>query len=187
MSPKDFALYEDIPMDYKTAAVMVLLHNTPEETRLALIQRNSTNQNDRHAGQISFPGGKMDASDSDLEACAYRETFEEIGVPPENISILGRLSPLYVFVSNFMVYPFVGFCKDKPIYIKELAEVDHVFDVAIADLLKQEPPPKIDVNTYYGTIKNVPYYDVNGSVLWGATAMITAEFLDALKNNITAL
>jgi 8-oxo-dGTP pyrophosphatase MutT (NUDIX family) len=176
MSPVDSAQYRTPRDDHKTACVMILLFPKNKEWHLCLIERTDSNPDDKHAGQISFPGGQLSDIDDSLEDCALRETQEEIGVMPETIGILGGLSPIYVFVSNFVVHPFVGFTTEYPNYIKQESEVTNIIEVPLKHFVKAKNKGSDDMNVRGIELPKVPYYDVYGHKLWGATAMIMSEF-----------
>ncbi len=168
-------LYTEAPATARQAAVMALLFRHLSEWRMVLIERNR-NDRDHHAGQISFPGGKAELSDTCLQHTALRETEEEIGVPADRIRVLGRLSDLYIPVSNFQVHPFVGYLSAPPTYIPQPQEVERAFDVPFDRFFEPHLRKRTDIRLASRlTLKNVPYFDVEGKVLWGATAMIISE------------
>lgn len=162
------------PIDYKLACVLILLYPKQDEWHISLIERSSGNLNDRHAGQISLPGGMLEESDESYEHCALRETEEEIGLSRDQIGILGELTGLYVPVSNFMIYPFVGFTTEEPEFNPSPAEVAQILEVKLGKIHKYKKTGTISSQNY--TLNDVPYYDVNGHKVWGATAMILSEF-----------
>jgi len=167
------------PADARVACVLHLLHRRHEGDpwRTVLIQR-SANPRDRHSGQISFPGGRWEESDgADLAAAALREAHEEIGVSPVEVQLLGRLTDLYIPVSNFVVHPFVGLLLGPPEFIPQPGEVESILTPTIEQLSDPGNRKKTDLSLGSGvTIREVPYFDVDGRVLWGATAMILNEF-----------
>ena len=131
-----------------------------------------------HAGQVAFPGGRIDHGETALET-ALRETFEEIGISSEKIEILGSLSELFVDVSGFLIQPFVGWITEKPVFTLNAAEVEKVI---LFPLLKQKDNLKeTELETVSGKLK-VPCYHYEGEIIWGATAMILAEFFDAMED-----
>jgi len=167
----------------KKAAVMLLLYPDHDGIlQVVYIKRPSNNPNDKHGGQISFPGGQVDPTDKDLEDTALRETYEEIGLPRKQLHILGRLSDIYVFVSDFQVSAFVGYVDHPPLFIPETAEVDFIISYPLPKLLSAARLVK-DLKVNRHVLKAVPYYDLNNETLWGATAMITSEFLEVLKKS----
>jgi 8-oxo-dGTP pyrophosphatase MutT (NUDIX family) len=157
------------------AAVMILFYWFESDWHTILIQR--TEYDGAHSGQISFPGGKSDYADADLLQTALRETEEEIGINPGEIKYAGKLTPLFIPVSNMQVHPFVGYLNTRPRYIPDSKEVDSVIDVPLKALLN---PDNIKQKAWIirGTEVTVPYSQVNGNEIWGATAMILAEFLE---------
>ena len=181
MSPMGSDKYRILTPDHKTACVMALLYPKDDEWHISLIERASQHPDDKHAGQISFPGGKFDENDYSYEDCALRETYEEIGVPPENIGILGSLTPLFVFVSNFLVHPFVGFTSEYPDFRPQTTEVSNIIEVPVMHFTKSKNKGKTDISIRDIVLQDTPYYDVQGHKLWGATAMIISELEQILK------
>ena len=159
----------------REAAVMLLLFPRNDVWHTVLIQRTTT-ENDKHSGQISFPGGKKEITDTSLAACALRETFEEIGVATHLVQVIGALTPLYVPVSNFHVFPFVGFLEKEPNWEKQPQEVSEIIPIPINHFFSEENKGTTTVNGKGFYLENMPYFDVNGKVVWGATAMILSEF-----------
>lgn len=174
--------YPPPPADARVACVMVLLYPVDSNWHIVLIERMSSNPNDRHGGQISFPGGGLEAEDHSLEACALREANEEVGVKVEDIKILGKLTDLYIPVSNFQVHPFVGKIDYRPEFIPQPSEVKSIVEVPLAHLQDPATLAKIDMDVSPKIkLKNVPYYKVQDHVVWGATAMMLSEFLEVLS------
>lgn len=166
------------PPDARQAGVMALLFPEQDGWHLTFIQRVATNPNDRHSGQISFPGGKYEPGDENLLQTALRETHEEIGVPPAQVTVLGALTPLYIPVSNFEVHPFVGCTDSPPVFSPQASEVTAVLTIPITYFSDPASVRKADITVGPNiTLKSVPYFDLNGEVLWGATAMILSELL----------
>jgi 8-oxo-dGTP pyrophosphatase MutT (NUDIX family) len=167
------------PGEYKPSAVMVLLYkNAVDELFFPLIQRME--YEGVHSGQISLPGGKQEETDTDLEQTAIRECYEEIGVEGE-IQLLGKLSPLYIPVSGFLVQPYVSFLNtDSPWFKPQVREVSAVYSIKLKDLLD-------DNNLNQGSIRVkeysviAPYFLLEDKQVWGATAMILNEMKTLLK------
>lgn len=167
------------PADARVACVMCLFYEKEGVPHVVFIQRTSKNPKDRHGGQIGFPGGKSEESDVNLEATARRETQEEVGINGADIEILGELSPLYIPVSNFQVYPFVGYLNYDPVWIPQEAEVDAILEIPFSMFLKEDVRKQTDMSFSDNiTLKRVPYFDLGGHVLWGATAMMMSELLE---------
>ena len=163
----------------KKAAVLALFYpNEQNETCFLLTQRAS--YNGTHSAQISFPGGKIEASDENLQATAIRETFEEVGVTANQIEIIREITDVYIPPSNFLATPFLAFSKTKPI-ITINHEVDHTFDVKLSDLLDDNNITSINITTSYAKNIDVPCFKLNNYIVWGATAMMLNEIKELLK------
>ena len=135
---------------------------------------------EHHKGQISFPGGVVEKNESKMNA-AIRETNEEIGIDKDVIKIIGSLTPFYIPVSNFHISPYVGWTEEKPHTKVQDAEVKRVFSVSINDLvLEKNLKTKKDI--FSNKSVKVPYFDLNGETVWGATSMILSEFKFILRN-----
>lgn len=165
-----------VPDNAKPSAVLCLLFPQNDELYLLLMKRREDNT--AHSGQVSFPGGRYDTTDADLKATALREAHEEIGILSSEVDILGALTPLYIPVSNYNVYPYVGYAKQKPEYNLSHNEVSYTIEVPLSSLLHTERKVKTDVISpaLPGVIRNVNAYKLeDGTVIWGATAMIISE------------
>lgn len=156
----------------RQSAVLILFFPDEDETRLVLIKRQT--YEGLHSGQVSLPGGKWEEVDGSLEQTALREAFEEVGVNPERVELVGRLTPLFIPVSNMMVQPVVGFTPEKPDFHPNLQEVDYIITVPVEQLFDQKNK-SVRVISVNGSPITAPYYNVNGEFVWGATAMILAE------------
>jgi 8-oxo-dGTP pyrophosphatase MutT (NUDIX family) len=165
-----------VPSNPKIAATLTLLYPKQEIWHIALMQRVSHHK-DRHGGQVSFPGGKAEASDIDLKFTALREAEEELGIQPADVTILGQMTELYIPVSNFLVFPFIGFSEKTPDFQPQLTEVYRIIEAPLSVLLDKRNRKFTDIHLPSNIkLKNVPYFDVNGDVVWGATAMMLSEF-----------
>ncbi|MFN0037002.1 MAG: NUDIX hydrolase [Saprospiraceae bacterium] len=168
------------PADAKIACVLLALWEEGGGWRTALIRRTE-NPRDRHSGQISFPGGRHDAGDGTFARTALREAQEEIGIAPEQVEMLGVLTDLYIPVSNFSVYPFVGFLREPPSFKLQPGEVEQVFAPTLAHF--QDPSARTTVDVLVGQeflVKEVPCFMLETRPVWGATAMILSEFLELI-------
>jgi len=133
----------------------------------------------RHAGQVALPGGRRESNES-LQETALRETHEEVAIAPGRVRVVGQLSPLFVTPSTFCVYPFVGVMDDKPDLSVTSDEVAHMFGAPLRSLTTPETR-KTTVREIHGRRMHIPYFDLDGQFVWGATAMMLAE-LAALLN-----
>jgi 8-oxo-dGTP pyrophosphatase MutT (NUDIX family) len=163
----------------KIAAVLALFYpNNNNNTSLLLTKRAS--YNGPHSNQISFPGGKIEKSDNNLSQTALRETFEEVGVSQEKVEILREITNVYIPPSNFLVTPFIGITKKKPMF-KVNSEVAEIIEISFLDLLDDNNVGTIQITNSYMKETLVPSFNINGSVIWGATAMILSEIKEVLK------
>ena len=181
MSPIKSRDYKKVPDTAKRAGVMALMYPAQNAAlKMIYIKRPSKNPLDKHGGQVSFPGGQYELGDENIIRTALRETEEEIGIPSQNIQVLGQLSPIYVFVSNFLVRPTVGYIDYQPEFILQDSEVDYIITTSISHLLDPTSRKRKDLKIRNNTIRQVPYFDIRGEVLWGATAMMTSELLEII-------
>ena len=181
MAPRHPARRADLSVDERdcrTAGVLILL--LPQEDDPAVVLTVRREHLPDHAGQISFPGGQREGDESLLDA-ALRESEEEVALPPASVRVLGRLTPLYIPPSDFCVHPFVGRTEGAPELHPTDEEVEQVLRVPLAHLL--DPATRTtEPRRLGGTDVEVPYYDVAGHTVWGATAMMLAEFLAAVRD-----
>ena len=155
------------------AAVLVLFYPSDGKTHLVFIKRNE--YDGPHSAQVSFPGGAREAGDNTMEETALRETREEIGVSGP-IEILGSLTPLHIPVSNFKVYPFVGWMEEIPVFHPDPTEVQYVIEVSLKELL--DPANRDSETRYHQALPiEAPFYRVGKEKIWGATAMMLSEVL----------
>ena len=174
--------YPEVPSDARQAGVMALFYPVEDQLRLALIERASSNPNDRHGGQIGFPGGKYELKDNDLQQTALRETEEEIGVPASDVEVLGKLTELYIPVSHFQVHPYVGVLDYCPEFRPQWEEVQSVVEVPLGQLFDPARRKTTDLQVRREiTLKEVPYFELADRVVWGATAMMLNELITIME------
>ena len=174
---KDFPRVRQI--DTTDAAVLVLLYNTSENPTTLFTRRAI--YNGVHSGQISFPGGKKEKEDRDLYDTALRETSEETGVDSSRIKIVGRLTPLYIPVSNIEVNPVVGYYEGIPEFNSASREVEKLIEAPLSHFFKATAIRK-GIFPVRGEELEISYFDFEGEVIWGATAMIFNEMLAVLRS-----
>ena len=183
MSPlhrKSSAFYLEKNPAYKTGCVLLLLYPDADlQTNLIMIERSD--ESATHAGQISFPGGKREMDDVTLTDVALRETYEEIGVDPSTIKVLGELSELYIPVSNFLVHPFVGFVNSVPDFKLSTLEVKGVLTLKLDFFLAHKSFTTFDFTSYDGQTIKAPYYPYQNYKIWGASAMMISELCTLIK------
>jgi 8-oxo-dGTP pyrophosphatase MutT (NUDIX family) len=165
-----------VPGDARASGVLLLLYPVGGTPHLVLTVRDGALAH--HAGQVSLPGGAMEPGESPEEA-ALREAHEEIGLDPAGVRIVGALSPLHVPVSGNVLYPCVALAPTRPSFRPDPREVERVIEVPlfrIADARRVG----LDRRGRFERSVEVPYFDVGGADVWGATAMVLAEFLCVL-------
>lgn len=159
---------------YRESAVGIVLHPFNQSIHCILIRRPS--YEGAHSGQISFPGGKRDASDLDLEFTARRECLEEIALPHEHAELIHPLTEVFIPVSKFSVQPYIFFTEHLPELTPDEREVEEIISFDLFDLTRKKEIPRTSIPINAGlTMKDVPYFDINGHIVWGATAMMLAE------------
>jgi 8-oxo-dGTP pyrophosphatase MutT (NUDIX family) len=160
----------------KNAAVLMLFYPKKGKTHLVLIVRNT--YEGVHSAQIAFPGGKFELEDRIFENTALRETFEEIGIPAEKIEIIKAFTNIYIDPSNFMVYPFFGICTEELLFVPDPKEVAQIIELPLSMLLNEDIIIEAQIETSYSKSIAVPAFEIEGYVVWGATAMMLSELKD---------
>jgi len=160
-------------------AVLILLYYKNEQLHCIYTKRTS-HLKDKHSGQISFPGGGREKQDANFEETAMRECWEEIGLQIKQSDIIGKLTDFYIPVSNNNIKPIVAFLDDRPLNFKlQESEVVEVIEVPLNFFTDKENIKEKSFD-FKGEMISIPYFDFNGQHIWGATAMMTMELLDAL-------
>jgi 8-oxo-dGTP pyrophosphatase MutT (NUDIX family) len=168
---------EHPPPNLRDAAALVLVYPSNQVPHVLLTVRGAGLR--KHTGQVSLPGGSVDEDES-IEAAALRETSEEVGVPPAAVRLLGRLTPLQIPVSGYMLHPVIGLVETRPSFRRDEWEVARILEVPITILRDPAAVKRRTRTREFGgrTIEiDVPYFDIDGEHVWGATAMVLAEFL----------
>ena len=160
------------------AGILLLL--IPRGGTLFLVLTRRTDRVPHHRGQISFPGGEQHPGEVPVET-AVREAEEELGIDLGRCRILGALTPLYIPPSNYCVYPFVALLEESPRFRPQPEEVDEVLEVPV-DHVMDLRNRRAEVRTLDGNPVRIPFFEFQGNKIWGATAMVLAEFLAALGN-----
>ena len=165
---------------YHEAAVLALFYPAKDPTDVARLLLTVRPQGmAKHAGQVAFPGGRREPGEALIDT-ALRETHEEVAISADSIDVLGALSPLYIPPSNFYVHPFVGALDRFPDMAQTSDEVAALFGVSVEKLIdpsiRQTAPRRIGDQTL-----EIPFFDLNGEFVWGATAMMMAELAAVLR------
>jgi 8-oxo-dGTP pyrophosphatase MutT (NUDIX family) len=163
----------------RVGSVLLLLYCSAGELYFVLTRRRDDLNS--HGGQISFPGGRQEP-DEPLYATALRETNEEIGVPKTAVSIIGQLTEIYIPPSDFEVHPFVGWYHQngQPLFTPQANEVAEIIESPLTHLfdpnVRHEEPRE-----FRGHQIMIPFFDVKGHKVWGATAIMLSEFVERLR------
>jgi 8-oxo-dGTP pyrophosphatase MutT (NUDIX family) len=162
-------------------AVLLLLYPGNEQGELFVVLTVRTENVKFHKGQISLPGGGSEPQDVSLVRTALRETCEELGVCTEDVHVMGALTPLYIEPSNFFVHPFVARMPYRPSFVLEASEVLEVLEVPVSHFL-DESNVAVEDRFMEGRVRRIPYFDVYGHKVWGATAIILSEFTAVVQS-----
>ena len=172
----------EVASTLRPAAALLLIYAHNDEWHVPLTVRGSSLRH--HTGQVSLPGGRLDRPDESVQEAALREAHEEIGVRPADVDILGGLTSIPVFVSGHLLQPVVGVASKRPAFVVAEPEVERLIEMPLARLLDKDAvaweermrslPPSV--------LMNVPYFAVEGARVWGATAMVLAEFIAVLED-----
>jgi len=164
----------------RLGGVLIALFNDGGTVRTILTKRPA--YQGAHSGQVSFPGGKKEPSDTDIIATALRETQEEVGIAPIAVQIIGQLTELYVPASNFLVHPVVGVLSALPLLTPDPREVEQILLPDLQLVFQDENVSTKSIAINAGLTIKAPYFDVDGHTVWGATAMILAELRQVLTD-----
>ncbi len=165
------------PADARPAAALILLYPGDSGPAIPLTLRRDDLPT--HPGQVSLPGGAIDPGEAAVDA-ALRETWEEIGVPADRIRVIGALSSLWVVVSGYLLYPFVGVADARPDFQPHVREVARVIEAPVAELLDPERRGRAQ-RTRDGILIDYPHFSVSGHEVWGATGMVLSEFVQLFQ------
>ncbi len=167
----------------RQSAVLILIYPYHDHYQTVTILRPQ--YDGLHSGQISFPGGSIEKEDADLIDTAIRETKEEIGVTVERSQIIGKLTNVFIPLSNFDVSPYVAFMEEKPVMSQHNHEVEKLIELDLNNIIKEDAIVKKVIRIErYGNVA-VPCFLSQKEVIWGATAMMIAELREILlKINI---
>ena len=160
----------DSPGGSTDAAVLVPLYLQGDDLVAVLTERRHDLR--RHAGEISFPGGRQDFPEEDLRQTALREAEEEIGLPPDDVELVGALPPTGTFVTGYRIHPFVGLIGHGHTWTPQEAEVERVLEMSLPELVDGFDLKRL---IRRGVPIKTPTYTVDGNLVWGATARIVQQ------------
>jgi 8-oxo-dGTP pyrophosphatase MutT (NUDIX family) len=155
------------------AGVVSLLYPKNGQAHMAFILRKT--YKGVHSNQIGFPGGRYEEVDKNLMQTALRETEEEIGVSANSIQVIKPLTELYIPPSNFLVHPYLSFVEQEPVFVLQESEVENIIEIPLSVCLDKNNLNTEIIDASYAKNVEVPAYNFNGHVVWGATAMILSE------------
>ncbi|MEK6630629.1 MAG: CoA pyrophosphatase [Acidobacteriota bacterium] len=164
------------PEQARVAAGLLLLYPTGGHAIALLTKRSSSLP--QHGGQVSLPGGAVDPGET-IEAAALREAHEEVGLSPLAVAVVGRLTPLHIPVSGFLLHTVIGLAQQRPVVFPASPEVDRIIEVPVSELADLQHQ-RCTTRMRDGIEIETPYFDVDGEQVWGATAMVLAELVALL-------
>lgn len=165
----------------RKAAVLILLYQWKNDIYIPFIKRPE--YDGVHSGQIAFPGGKREDFDSDIIETAYREAYEETGIT--NANYIGKLSNLFVPPSNFDVTPVIAYSENKPDFKTDPVEVAELYNFPVEELINPANRQSFQLELPKRLKYEAPCFNIQGQVIWGATAMILMELVELLHKIIT--
>jgi 8-oxo-dGTP pyrophosphatase MutT (NUDIX family) len=177
MAPYPRAFSPAPGVEPRQAGVLLLLYPIHDVLHVVLTVRTSNLIH--HSGQISLPGGGWEEDDDSYQETALREAREEIGIASNELELLGPLTPLYIAPSNNCVHPFVAYLPQRPVFHPDPTEVAKLLEVPLHRLASPETRREEDW-IWRGATLHVPFYTVDEHKVWGATAIVLAEFLTLL-------
>lgn len=164
-----------LPAGTVAASVLVPVLASTEEPRLIFTRRTDTLR--RHAGEISFPGGLLDRGERPA-AAALREAQEELGLRPSAVELLGALEPVHTRVTGILILPFVGWLTRDPAYAPNAAEIAEVHEFPLGELVERGTERWFE---HDGRRFRTSVYDMDGTVIWGATAWVLRSLIERLQ------
>lgn len=165
-----------VPGDARDAAALLLVYRRERHPHVLLTLRREDLSS--HAGQVSLPGGTVDPGET-VEVAARREAWEEVGLDPGAVNVIGELTPLHIPASGFLLHPVLAWTSPDPILRPSDAEVAELIETPLDEL---RSPERLELETWTlrGQPVDVPFFRLAGHKVWGATAMVLAEFLALL-------
>lgn len=157
----------------KLGSVLILLYEDQGEIRFPLIKR--PNYPGAHGGQVSLPGGKTEPGEDAIRT-ALRETQEEIGVNPDDVKVLGRLSEFHVIPSNYLITPVVASISYKPVFVPDTYEVAKILTGTVRELIRDDAVIITEILAGGQYKMRAPHFKIEEEIVWGATAMMLNEF-----------
>lgn len=165
-------------MPPKPGSVLILLYE--EEGRLKFPLTKRQEYLGAHSGQISLPGGKTEPDEDYIET-ALREAEEEIGISRKQVRVVGKLSQFFVIPSNFIVTPVIAYAERKPVFTPQVSEVMRILEGDVEQLLRDDAVQTKEIVAAKIYPMLAPHFEIEGEVVWGATAMMLNEFRTVVR------
>lgn len=172
---------EALSMTVQQRQSAVLLYLFPQQGDWRIVLMKRPDYEGAHGGQVSIPGGRLEPGEKHKQA-ALREFEEETGVSVSSRQLLGNLSELFIPPSNFLVKPFVAYATDRPCFDPDPVEVEEIIELPILTLMSDVTVKRDQVCLSSGDWVESPYFEVEGHMVWGATAMILSELKEILRD-----
>jgi 8-oxo-dGTP pyrophosphatase MutT (NUDIX family) len=172
---------EALAMTVQQRQSAVLLYLFPQQGDWRIVLMKRPDYEGAHGGQVSIPGGRLESGEKHKQA-ALREFEEETGVSVSSRQLLGNLSELFIPPSNFLVKPFVAYATDRPCFDPDPVEVEEIIELPILTLMNDVTVKRDQVCLSSGDWVETPYFEVEGHMVWGATAMILSELKEILRD-----
>lgn len=164
------------------SSVMILFFEKKGEYYIPFIRRPV--YNGVHSGQIAFPGGRWEVTDKSMYHTALREAREEIGIKPEKVSFMGKLTDLYIPPSNYIVSPYTGIYHSTDTFVADPTEVAGILEIPFSFFLQSDSRKEVTLKLSGGLEITTPCFDYNNDIIWGATAMILNELIVLWKTTV---
>ncbi len=162
------------------SAVLVPIFRRGAGTKVLFVRKSAHLA--KHAGQLGFPGGRVETSDADVAAAALREAWEEVGLSPISVEITGRLNDERTFVTDYHISPLVGWIENPPeLWQVDTREIEYAVEVDLGEILSSEPVSWVEFSVGGVTYKAPRYEFSEGVVVWGASARILYDLVQRLR------
>lgn len=166
----------------RPGSVLIVLYPDQGKIIFPLIKR--PDYQGLHSGQVSFPGGKAETGENEIEV-ALREANEEIGIDQHQVNVIGKLSNFFVIPSNFMVTPIVAFAETRPALVPDPVEVARIIHGDIDQLLPDSALLEREITAANVFQMRAPHFEIDNEIVWGATAMMLNEFRTVINEVLT--
>lgn len=166
----------------KSGVIILVYPGNGEEAHTVFIRRPQ--YDGVHSGQIALPGGRQEEDDKDMMETALREAEEEIGIARQDVQVAGKLTDLYIPPSNYLVSPFIGIIPDKPVFYPDNNEVAQIIELPLRIFVEDTYRTRVPITMATGECMDTPCYLVDHHTIWGATAMIIAEFVAVIRKMV---